>query len=186
MPRNRLSAVFVCVPLACVQLLYLCLCFRPLAFQAFIPPCVATVRMNIPHTPQPVNRILDFFLDFFAFFFVFRDGGGRVLHGQCQSTGIALHTPALREPQGPHFESPLEAALRVPGTGRAVMPGLTLHLCKVKCRLLQIPNQVRDDGFFLLQLPKRTFVARACGCGVAFGMTEWCCRITGLATISFD
>ena len=84
-----------------------------------------------------------FFLDFFAFF-LFRDGGGRVLHGQCQSTGIALHTPALREPQGPECRDlrsifissgmqlllgpstePPEASLRVPGTG---------------CQLLQIPG----------------------------------------------
>ena len=58
----------MCVPLACVQLLYLCLCFRPLAFQAFVPPCVATVRMNIPHTPVPVNCFLHFFWIFLRFF----------------------------------------------------------------------------------------------------------------------
>ena len=66
--RGWSSAVFVCVPLACVQLLYLCLCFRPLAFQAFVPPCVATVRMNIPHPHETVNRILHFFWIFLRFF----------------------------------------------------------------------------------------------------------------------
>gem|GEM_PF-5060078 len=66
--RGWSSADFVCVPLACVQLLYLCLCFRPLAFQAFLPPCVATVRMNIPHTHETVNSILHFFWIFLRFF----------------------------------------------------------------------------------------------------------------------
>ena len=42
---------------------------------------------------------------------LFWDGGGLVLG----MTEVGFCT-ALREPQGPAFESPLEAALRVPGT----------------------------------------------------------------------
>ena len=123
--RGCSSADFVCVPLACVQLLYLCLCFRPLAFQAFVPPCVATVRMNIPHLAPAVNRFLHFFWIFLRFF--------------CGWRLAFFYTGPSTELRGPEFG-------RVQGQDAVTRGGVFRHFCKVKCQIGQIPNQVRDDG----------------------------------------